>query len=414
MKTLKYLALAIIIVSLAVVQPASAQLKISDTETAKLFITLNTVGTAQALKQTNVYDVNGKLATKLTPGMQTAFGDLGFLGKFGKKEEIEMYFDLYLASRNHPSSTYGNQGYLVIRGIPENLGNPRILKAIFSKIDVKAGAFLVEFGDQDMHRSNNAIVQKNPLVGNFVVDPNFVSVGVQVMSKPGRYGWLIGATNGTNTEDFQTGRGNALNAKIYAYPIKPLRTSLSFYTVSHDETPAVGGSRATLFSGNRSGERYGAVLGGGQAPGGVLLGVQKEVNAAQFDMTFDGDSPIKLYGHYGVAKDSDTNGSGPGRPEESWSYYAGDVVYKFNPAIYAAARYSAANATKISNLDSNAKVNRIQVGGGLWLTRNLLVKVEYVTQKYNGFRSGDMVNNGIQASRDPKFSGMVAEVSFSF
>jgi hypothetical protein len=414
MKTLKHTATLVAIVALAIAGTANAQLKISESETAKLYISLNTVGTAQALTQKNVYDSTGKPVVKLEPGMQTAFGDLGFLGKFGKKEEIEMYFDLYLASRNHPSTTYGDQGYLIVRGIPENLGQPALLKTIFTKVDFKAGAFLVDFGDQEQHRSNNAIVQKNPLIGNFVIDPNFVSVGVQLMSKPGRYGWLVAATNGTNTEDFQTGRGNALNAKIYAYPIKPLRTSFSFYTVNHDETPATNGSRATLFSGNRSGERYGAVLGGGQAPGGVLPGAGKAVTAGQFDITFDSTSPIKLYGHYGMTRDADTNGSAAGKPEESWRYYAGDVVYKFTPAIYAAARYSAADAMKLNNINSNGKVDRIQFGGGLWLTKNLLVKVEYVTQKYRGFRSGDMVNNGIQAWRDPSFKGIVSEVSFAF
>lgn len=414
MKTVRLIAFLIATIALTIAGSANAQLKISDTENAKLFITLHTVGTAQALTQENVYDSAGKKAGDLAPGMQTAFGDLGFLGKFGKNNEIEMYFDLYLASRNHPSQTYGDQGYLLVKGIPENLGQPRLLKAIFNKVDLKAGAFLVEFGDQDRHRSNNAIVQSNPLIGNFVIDPNFVSVGVQLQSKPGRFGWLVAGTNGTNTEDFQTGRGNALNAKIYAYPIKPLRTSFSIYTVNHDETPAAGGSRATLFSGNRSGERYGAVLGGGQAPGGVLPQAGKDVRAGQFDVTYDGDSPVKLYGHYGVTSDKDTNGSGAGQPEDRWRYYAGDVVYRFTPAIYAAARYSAADAMKISNIHSNGKVDRIQFGGGLWLTRNLLVKVEYVTQKYRGFTQGNMVNNGIQAWRNPSFKGVVSEVSFAF
>jgi len=414
MRTLKTTAVLVAIVALAIAGTANAQVKVSDTEYTKLYITLNTVGTAQALSQKNVFDTTGKEATKLSPGMQTAFGDLGFLGKFGKKQEIEMYFDLYLASRNHPSQTYGDQGYLIVRGIPENLGQPQLLKMIFDKVDFKAGAFLVDFGDQEQHRSNNAIVQKNPLVGNYVIDPNFVSVGVQLMSKPGRYGWLVAATNGTNTEDFQRGRGNALNAKIYAYPIKPLRTSLSFYTVNHAETPAAGGSRATLFSGNRSGERYGAVLGGGQAPGGVLPGAGKDLRAGQVDATWDGASPIKLYGHYGITRDKDTNGSAPGTPQESWRYYAGDVVYKFTPTVYAAVRYSAADAMKLNDIKSSGKVDRIQFGGGLWLTKNLLAKVEYVTQKYHGFRTGDIVNNGIQAWRDPSFKGVVSEVSFAF
>src|SRR2546428_1930062 len=278
------ISLTLIALALIVSIPAQAQLKISDSETSKLFISLDTVGTAQALQQSNVFDAKGLNMGKLSAGMQTAYGDLGFLGEFGKKQEIELYFDLYLASRNHPSTTYGNQGYLLIKDVPENLQSLSFLKPVFKHVDLKAGAFLVDFGDQQDWRSNNALVQKNPLIGTFVVDPNFVSVGVQAMSKPSRLGWVAAVTNGTNTEDFSTGRGYAFNGKLYAYPVKPLRLSGSFYRVNHEESVS---GRATLFSGNRSGERYGAVLGGGQAPGDVLPNTGKDLTAYQGDITFD-------------------------------------------------------------------------------------------------------------------------------
>ena len=199
MKTTKWMStLFALLLVMSFSKPAHAQLKISDSETSKLFITLDTVGTAQALQQSNVFDSKGTNLGKLSAGMQTAYGDLGFLGEFGKKQEIELYFDLYLASRNHPAQTYGNQGYLLMRDVPENLQSLSFLKPIFKHVDLKAGAFLVDFGDQQTWRSNNAKVQKNPLVGNFVIDPNFVSVGVQAMSKPGRFGWVGAITNGTN------------------------------------------------------------------------------------------------------------------------------------------------------------------------------------------------------------------------
>jgi hypothetical protein len=413
MKTAKVISLAIALaLAFTISNTAQAQLKVSDSETSKLYITLNTVGTLQSLHQRNAFDATGKHLGKLSTGMQTAYGDLGFLGKFGKKQEIEMYFDLYLASRNHPSTTYGNQGYLLVKDVPENLESLKFLKPLFKRIDLKAGAFLVDFGDQEQHRSNNALVQRNPLIGNFVIDPNFVSVGVQAMSKPGRFGWVVAGTNGTNTEDFSTGRGNAFNGKLYIYPIKPLRLSGSYYRVNHEESAT---SRSTLFSGNRSGERYGAVLGGGQAPGNVLPNTGKDLAAYQGDVTFeDAKIPVKFYGHYGFVRDNDANGPAPGTPEERWTYYATDVVYKFSPTVYAAARYSAADANKISGVSSNGKVGRYQIGGGLWATKNLLLKVEFVNQRYRGFANGVVLNNGIAAWRNPSFKGLVSEVSFAF
>lgn len=407
-----------LILALALAIPALAQIKLTDTDTQKLYITVNTVGTAQTLDHKNVFNASGVALPKIEPGFQNAFGDLGFIGKFGKKQEIEVVFDLYLSSRNHPSTTYGNEGYMILHGVPENLESLKFLEPVLNKVDLKAGHFLVDFGDNKDHRSNNAIVQKNPLVGNFVVDPNIVSIGMQVSSKPGtRFGWLVGVNNGTTTEDWTVGRGFAANGKLIFYPVKPLRASVSYMTAdqSDNATKAAGGSSLQMFSGNRSGERYAGVMGGGQAPGNVFPQAGEKFSAAQFDLTFDdADLPIKLYGHVGRTEDKDINGTAAGTPEETWSYYAGDVVYKITPALYAAARYSGATTEMLNGRETGGKVNRIQAGGGFWLTKNMLMKLEYVTQKYSGFREGDMVNNNIQAWRDPEFHGFVAEVSFAF
>lgn len=345
---------------------ATAQVKLADTENTKLFITIATVGTAQTLDHANVFNASGAAVAKIEPGFQNAFGDLGFIGKFGRKQELEVVFDLYLSSRNHPSSTYGNEGYMILHGVPENLRSLKFLEPILAKVDVKAGHFLIDFGDNKDHRSNNAIVQKNPLVGNFVVDPNIVSIGMQLASKPGtRFGWLIGVSNGTTTEDWNVGRGFATNGKLIFHPIKPLRTSVSYMTADNSDNPtkAAGGSTLQMFTGNRSGERYGGVMGGGQAPGNVFPQAGEKFSAAQLDVTYDQrELPIKLYAHYGRTRDDDINGSAAGTPVESWNYYAGDVVYEITPALYAAARYSQATTDMLTGRVTNGKVNRVQAG----------------------------------------------------
>ncbi|HEX6177126.1 MAG TPA: hypothetical protein VF057_02105 [Thermoanaerobaculia bacterium] len=419
MKTLKSLVITFAAVALLLAAiPAQAQLKLTETDTTKLFITLHTVGTAQALTHENVYGANGQALTQLSPGFQTAFGDLGFIGKFGRNEEIEVVFDMYLSSRNHPSQTYGNEGYILMRGVPENLESIRFLKPLLDKVDVKAGHFLINFGDGLQRRSNNAIVQKNPLVGNFVIDPNIVSIGMEISNKPSeRLNWVIGAFNGTTTEDFNDNRGFGYHGKLSVNPIKSVRTSISYIASDQSGNPPkgqTGGSSTQMFSGNRSGERYAGVLGGGQAPGGIFPQGGEKFSAAQFDITFKNGSPLELYGHYGRTQDLDLNGSLAGAPEEKWAYYAGDVVFRLTKNVYAAARYSAADAESIGGNLSSGKVQRYQAGGGLWLTRNLLMKLEYVDQTYTGFRAGEMVNNNIQAWRNPSFKGLISEVSFSF
>lgn len=414
MKAIKFVAAALLFLGLSTA--TQAQIKLTETETQKLYITVNTVGTAQALNHKNAFDLKGNALAKVAPGFQNAFGDLGFIGKFGKNDEITVVMDMYLSSRNHPSQTYGNEGYILMTGVPENLQSLKFLEPVLRKVDIKAGHMLVDFGDAAEHRSNNAITQKNPLIGNFVIDPNIVSIGMQVSSKPGRYGWLLGGSNGTTTEDWNVGRGFAYNGKVYFYPVKGLRTSLSYIGTDQSDNPnkSGGGSQMQMFTGNRSGERYAGVLGGGQAPGNVFPQAGEKFSAAQFDVTFDNGSPLELYGHFGKTQDLDINGSAEGSPAEKWTYYAAHAKYNLTPALYAAARYSGATTSELAGFASSGKVDRIQVGGGLWLTRNLLVKVEYVQQKYAGFGEGQVVNNNIQAWRNPEFSGVISEVSFSF
>ncbi len=410
----KYIAVAAL--ALGLTAGAQAQIKLTENDTQKLYITINTVGTAQALNHKNAFNPKGEALAKVSPGFQNAFGNLGFVGRFGKNEEITVVMDMYLSSRNHPSQTYGNEGYILLRGVPENLQSLSFLKPVLSKVDIKAGHMLIDFGDAAEHRSNNAIVQKNPLIGNFVVDPNIVSIGMQVSSKPGRFGWLVGGSNGTTTEDWNVGRGFAYNAKLYAYPIEGLRTSVSYIATDQSDNPnkSGGGSQMQMFTGNRSGERYAGVLGGGQAPGNVFPQAGEKFSAAQFDVTYDSNAPIKLYGHYGRTQDLDINGTLAGTPEEKWTYYAADARYHVTPAFYAAVRYSGAEVSKLAGADSDGNVRRIQVGGGFWLTKNLLMKVEYVDQKYSNFSVGQVVNNNVAAWRDPSFSGVISEVSFSF
>jgi len=58
-------------------------------------------------------------------------------------------------------------------------------------------------------------------------------------------------------------------------------------------------------------------------------------------------------------------------------------------------------------------VQRIQVGGGYWLTKNVLGKIEYVYEKFNDFDPTTWTNGvGIDVSQDPSFNGVIFEMSF--
>lgn len=388
-----------------------------------LFMGLDTVGRLQYLTQRNVKDTVGGdsvLSGQLSPGFQTAFGNMSFLADFDN--QLEVYFDVFIADRPHQDQLQGDEGYMLLRRLPDGLGEAQLVQAIFDTVDIKAGQFELDFGDAHYRRSLNAAVQRNPLIGNYVVDPRDTEIGIEVSSDEGRFpiNWLLGFGSGSDTEDFQKNHGPSLHAKFWGYPLKQLRTSSSIYWVDQAKTPSGSSSRTNLFRANRSGGPYAGILDNSSAPGEVFPVTGKRVFATQADATWEGD-PVELYGHFGWVQDSDNNGNLSGSPRTSWLYYAAEGSYHLTPRLYGALRYSGAAAMRLvsaanSSLDvgSDGLVHRIQIGGGYWLTKTVLLKGEYVYQLYSGFSSSGAQVSGVDVWRHPRFQGVITEASFAF
>ena len=280
----------------------------------------------QILEQDDAFS-GGTPKTDTDPGFQTPFGDLSFLARFD--DVMDVYYDLYLASRPHESSTYGHEGFIILHRMPGSLGENNFIQRFFEIADVKVGAFDIDFGDSRYRRSNNARVQYNPLVGNFLVDPETDEIGVEVYSKPARLNWLVGLTGGSTTGHSDEEGGFGLHGKLWSEVAADLRAALSAYRVDHSASgtgTAASGDKSSLFSGSRSGGPYDEVFAGGSAPGQILPSNGKDVTALQGDLTWN-RWPYEVYGNLGWTRDSDINGSAAGSPEESWYYGAAEGVY---------------------------------------------------------------------------------------
>ena len=62
---------------------------------------------------------------------------------------------------------------------------------------------------------------------------------------------------------------------------------------------------------------------------------------------------------------------------------------------------------KLAGMTDNVGVNRYQIGGGMFITPNVLMKGEWVNQKYNDFPTSDIRNGG-------KFKGFMVEGVVAF
>ena len=451
------LALAFAALATAIPIATPAQVTLVDNDTVKLYMTVDTVGTVQILNNYDTYNAAGLPIAPITPGFQNAFGNMGFGAYFGKNKEVEMYYELYLDTWNHTSQTYGHEGYIIIHDIPGQAEGLSFMHGIFKFIDIKVGHMELDFGDAWLHRSNNGNTKRNPLIGNFVMDPNTTEIGGELRSKPAMLNWLVGISSGTTTENWSQDHGTALHAKLWAMPIEPLRLAASYYHVDHSKSPVTGGAVSTFFSGNRSGARYEGVF----LPG-VTPAIRKNMTAWQGDITWKGKCfkghDYYVYGNYGQVADKDVNASGAyanlfsttvyqaPKLEEKWSYYALESSYDVTKNLYVAARYSAAQAKTLNNAattcltvtatgacsnpaiaapqnyDTSGRIDRWQLGMGYRLSKNLTFKTEVVNQQFHGWRApvagppavtGE-IYGGVQAWKNPGYHGVMMEVALFF
>ena len=395
----------------------------------RFFIGLQSVGRFQALAQHSAYfsgfagnlpdqnTIGGPVGPYpgLDPGFQTPMGNLEFLATIPHK--LDIYFDLYLASRPDEDKVYGDQGYIIFKQLPPPFeAGP--LGGLFSYINVKAGAFDVDFGDQNYHRTNNGFAQRNPLVGNYLVDSNTEEIGVEVYSVKGPLYWLAGLTSGTTRGHFTLpstyGSRPAVHGKIWMYPLKDLRWSMSAYYVdldgystAHNLPPGAGEGHNQIFALIRSGGDYAGVFGGGWDgdPGQITPLNGYDVEAYQTDLTWN-HWPWELYSFVGWTQDSTYH--------ERWLYGSAEATYHLNAALYLAGRFSYALAGEANGVNTHGWVDRFEIGGGYWLTQDLLGKLEYVYEQYNDFNPAVGDVDAVDAYRNPEFNGVVLEVSFGF
>ena len=91
-----------------------------------------------------------------------------------------------------------------------------------------------------------------------------------------------------------------------------------------------------------------------------------------------------------------------------FNQYAIDGIYRFgrNENLFIGARYNGVTA-ELKGISSPVTINRFAAAAGWFLTKNILLKGEYVTQSYVDFPTTDYRNGG-------KFDGymIVATVGF--
>jgi hypothetical protein len=316
---------------------------------------------------------------------------------------IQLHVRTYLSSRHHPEA-WVKGGYLQVNELPmfDSEGVDRVM----NNLSIRAGHFMPNYGDAHFRRTDNADAIHNPFVGNNIVDAFTTEVGAEVtymnngFLAMGGFGGALNPSVESPDDRAPSWRGKlGYDAQINDL-IRVRLTGSGYYTASSND--------GQLHSGDRAGSRYYNVVGGGDWSGRVRVNYTDQVTAYMIN-PFVEIGGLELFGTIETI-----TGESGSLDDLQANQYAVEGVYRFlNDDLFAGVRYN----TMSGDVDlagyqqpanwNDVSVDRWQFSAGWYMTENILVKGEYVTQSYNDYPDG-MVQTGAE------FDGFMLEGVVSF
>ncbi|HEY0669445.1 MAG TPA: hypothetical protein VGD22_14770 [Sphingobacteriaceae bacterium] len=353
---------------------------------------------------------------KMSPGFNTANANLFMDVQLA--DGILLNLTSYLSSRHH-NETWVKGGFIQFDKLPFQ---GQIWEDIMKVTTIKVGHMEINYGDQHFRRSDGGHTLYNPFVENYIMDAFTTEIGGEILVRHSGLFGLLGVSNGMikgnidslvpTPQDDNIHKSPAVYLKggfdkQFAEKLR-LRVAASFYNNNSS-----GGQ--TLYSGDRTGSNYFGAMekagASGFTTGRVNPGFSKKVQALQLN-GFVKAGGLELFGTYETAK---------GRTktevdEREASQYAIDAIYRigvqenlFVGVRYNSLDYRPANVTGAAPITytQDVNVNRLAFGAGWFLTKNVLLKGEYVKQQYKDLPAADYRNGG-------EFNGYVIQAVVGF
>ena len=320
---------------------------------------------------------------------------------------VRMHLRTYLSSRHH-HETYVKGGYFQIDKL--DFISEGFLENFMKHATIKIGHMENNYGDAHFRRTDNAQAIFNPFVGNLIMDSFTTEVGAELFYQcdSGLLG-MVGFSNGKLNQNVKDSKGTtggaAFLAKLgYDKQITDdfrFRLTGSLYNTGYAQS-------VYLYTADRSGSRYYDIMQAADA-------TSDNFRSGRFDPGFKNKITavmINPFIKYGSLEFFGTVELTSGRTltesdRRKATQYAGEVIYRFGSTenFYLGTRYNTVSAELASGDDIN--VNRFQLGAGWFMTKNILMKAEYVIQKYKDYPAGNLLEDG-------KFNGLVLEAAISF
>ncbi len=340
---------------------------------------------------------------------------------------VRMHLRVFLSSRHH-NETWVKGGHLQVDRL--DFIQEGFASGLMDVLTLRAGVDQPNYGDAMFRRSDNATAIYNPFVGNYIMDAYTVEPFLEATVHLNDFFVVGGVTNGLfnpTVNNAATGWGS----DKYQGEIDDLK--LTYYgklgydkQVDEDLRVRLTGSVYSaqgadngnhLYSGDRAGARYYDVLGF-IAPSDSA--VTTNFRSGRFnpgfnkEMAFQINPFVKYRGleFFGVLENTTGNNARGDREDGSYTQIGAELLYRFGSwdQLYLGARYNsvAGYSDYAAGADKPAEksINRLNIGGGYFMTKNTLLKLEYVSQNYDENFTGHL--------QDANFSGVVMEAVISF
>jgi hypothetical protein len=401
----------------------------------KLRVGANFTQQYQSLKHSNsdniVGEVNKNALYDLSPGFNLAMANFNIDVQL--TDGVRVSLVSYMSTRHH-NEFWVKGGFFQIDKV--GFLNSPLMDELWKNLTLKIGHMEINYGDAHFRRTDGGNALYNPFVENNLMDAFTTEIGGELYWQKSGVLAMVGITDG----------------EIQGSVTKADDRSPSFYgkvgfdkNISEDFRARLTGSvyatkssiSNTLHGGDRAGSRYyyvlepsTATLTGNSFSGRINPGFRDNVTSFMIN-PFVKFRNVEIFGTYEVATGNSQIENGelqsidPAQPlltklgKRQFNQYAIDGVYRFaNDRMYIGAKYNVVDGdlafgqvTAQPGLNQgtreDVKIQRTSLAAGWFITKNILLKGEYVTQKYMDFPGTDIRANG-------KFEGFVVEGVIGF
>lgn len=334
----------------------------------------------------------------------------------------------YMSSHHH-NEFWVKGGYLKVDKV--SFLKSEFLDNMWKNLTLKVGHMEVNYGDAHYRRSDGGHTLQNPWIENNIMDQFNTEIGAELY-------WM---KNGIIIMGAYTDgeiQGNIYNPSL---PNVSKRNPSFYGKVGYDKqlqdnlrvrlTASAYTTKSsinnTLMGGDRTGSNYQFVMDNTTATvttaytsGRFNPGYRDNITAYMINpfVKFGG---LEFFGTWEYAKGNNALENGEGSAygdlnNRQTHQTSGELIYRFGKTenLYVGARYQTLTSNLAFGQSAAAagtlypiSIDRTSIAAGWFITRNVLLKGEYVTQKYDGYPDTERFYEG-------KFNGFVIQGAISF